>query len=155
MILIVRRPGKRERGQIQQDMEQVFRSLISGARTASGSRMGCWRPPVEVYEVDDTLIVTVEVAGVREEDLSVVIDDSVLRIAGIRTVPEDSRRRVYHLTGIPYGEFEAEIFLPFAVALDDVEASYENGFLYVTLPRAQATRIIPKAKQNPALEQEE
>jgi HSP20 family protein len=155
MILIVRRPGRRERGQIQQDMEQVFRSLISGARTASGSRTGCWRPLVEVYEVDDTLVVTVEVAGVREEDLSVVIDDAVLRIAGVRSFPEGSKRRVYHLTGIPYGEFEAEIFLPFAVALDDVEASYDNGFLNVTLPRAQATRIIPRSKQSPAPEQEE
>jgi HSP20 family protein len=155
MILIVRRRGKRERGQIQQEMEQAFRSLISGARTAGGAQMGCWRPPVEVYEVDEKLVVTVEIGGVTEDDLSVVIDDSILRIAGNRPFPEGDRRRVYHQTGIPYGEFEAQVFLPFAVALDEVEAGYQNGILQVTLPRAQATRIIPHAIDQPADEQEE
>jgi HSP20 family protein len=155
MILIVRRRGRRERGKIQQDMEMAFRSLFSGARTTASAQSGCWRPPVEVYEVEDHLIVTVEVAGVTEEDLNVEIDDSILRIAGSRPFPEGSPRRVYHQTGIPYGDFEAEIFLPFAVALDDVEASYQNGMLNVRLPRAKATRIVPRGLNDPAEEQEE
>ncbi len=155
MILIVRRRGRRERGQIQQDMEMAFRSLFSGARTTTGAQMGCWRPPVEVYEIEDHLIVTVEIAGVREDDLNVEIDDSVLRIAGTRPFPDGSRRRVYHQTGIPYGDFEAEVFLPFAIALDDVEAGYENGLLTVYLPRAKATRIVPKGTPEPAEKQEE
>lgn len=155
MIVIVRRRGKRERGQIQQEMEMAFRSLISGARTTGGVQTGCWRPAVEVYEVEDALVVTVEIAGVHEEDLNVEIDDSVLRVAGNRPFRGENRRRVYHQTGIPYGKFEAEVFLPFAVALDDVEAEYQNGILEVRLPRAQATRIIPKGIQSPASEQEE
>ncbi len=150
MILIVRRRGRRERGQIQQDMEMAFRSLFSGTRTAGNGQLGCWRPPVEVFELEDSLQVTVEIGAVREEDLNVEIDDSVLRIAGSRPFPEDSRRRLYHQTGIPYGEFEAEVFLPFAIALDDVEASYENGMLRIHLPRAQATRIVPRGSEDPA-----
>lgn len=155
MILIVRRRNKRERGQIQQEMEMAFRSLISGARTTGGMQVGAWRPPVEVYEVEDALVVTVEIAGITEEDLNVEIDESLLRIAGNRPFPDGNRRRIYHQTGIQYGEFEAEVFLPFAIALDDVEAGYENGILQVRLPRAQATRIVPKGGQNPAIEQEE
>lgn len=155
MILIVRRRGRRERGQIQQDMEMAFRSLFSGARATASGQIGCWRPPVEVYEIEDHLIVTAEIAGMREDDIHVEIDDSVLRIAGTRPFPEGSRRRVYHQTGIPYGDFEAEVFLPFAVALDDVQAAYENGLLTVYLPRAQATRIIPKGIEDPAEKQEE
>jgi HSP20 family protein len=155
MILIVRRRGRRERGKIQQDMEMAFRSLFSGARSTASGQIGCWRPPVEVYEVEDHLVVTVEVGGVRDEDLNVEIDDSVLRIAGSRPFPEGSRRRVFHQTGIPYGDFEAEVFLPFAVALDDVEAAYENGMLQIVLPRAQATRIVPRGASDPAIGQEE
>lgn len=155
MILIVRRRGRRERGKIQQDMEMAFRSLFSGVRPTSSGQMGCWRPPVEVFEVEDHLVVNVEIAGLQDEDLNVEIDDSVLRIAGTRPFPEGSRRRVYHQTGLPYGEFEAEVFLPFAVALDDVQASYENGMLHVYLPRAKATRIVPKGINDPAGQQEE
>lgn len=155
MILIVRRRGRRERGKIQQDMEAAFRSLFSGSRTTPTGQMGCWRPPVEVYEVEDELIVTVEIGGVTEEDLNVEIDDSVLRIAGTRPFPEGSRRRVFHQTGIPYGDFEAEVFLPFAVALDEVEAAYANGMLSIHLPRARSTRIVPRGIEAPADTQQE
>ncbi len=110
---------------------------------------------MEVYEVEDELIVTVEIAGVTEDDLNVEIDESVLRIAGTRPFPEGSRRRVFHQTGIPYGDFEAEVFLPFAVALDDVEAAYENGMLHVHLPRARPTRIVPRGIDVPADAQQE
>jgi HSP20 family protein len=155
MILIVRRRNRRERGKIQQDMEAAFRSLFSGARTTPSGQTGCWRPPVEVYEVEDELIVTVEIAGMTEDMLNVEIDDSVLRIAGTRPVPEGSRRRVFHQTGIPYGDFEAEVFLPFAVALDQVEAHYDNGMLQVQLPRARSTRIVPRGIEAPADTQQE
>jgi HSP20 family molecular chaperone IbpA len=54
--------------------------------------------------------------------------------------------------GIAYGPFEAAVFLPFPIELDDVEAIYEHGFLRVTLPRAQATRLIPQGTGESAQE---
>lgn len=148
-MLIVRRHGGRETGRIQQEMEEVFRALVIGSRPISRSQHGGWRPPVEVYECDGALVVNVEIAGVREEDVSVVVDDSVLHVAGARHDPAPDQKRTYHEMGIAYGHFEAEVFLPFAVRLDDVEAVYENGFLRVTLPRAQATRIVPRGAALP------
>ena len=142
-MLIVRRQGGREAERIQQDMEEVFRSLIIGVRPLSRSHIGVWRPPVEVVESDSGLVVTVEIAGIREDDVRVVVDSSLLRISGVRRNPATQQRRTYHEMGIAYGPFEADVFLPFAVVLDAVEATYQNGFLRVTLPRAQATRIIP------------
>ena len=142
-MLIVRRQGGREAERIQQDMEEVFRSLIIGVRPLSRSHIGVWRPPVEVVESDSGLVVTVEVAGIREDDVRVVVDSSLLRISGVRRNPATQQRRTYHEMGIAYGPFEADVFLPFAIVLDAVEATYQNGFLRVTLPRAQATRIVP------------
>lgn len=144
-MLIVRRQGGRETGRIQQDMEEVFRSLVIGGRPLSRYRVGVWRPSVEVYESESALVVTVELGGVREEDVRVVVDDSLLHISGVRQNPASHQKRIYHEMGIAYGPFEAEVFLPFAVRLDEVEAVYESGFLRVTLPRAQATRIVPRS----------
>ena len=56
--------------------------------------------------------------------------------------------------GIAYGQFEAQVFLPFSIVLENVEASYQGGFLRVKLPRAQATRIVPRASESPAPAQE-
>lgn len=146
-MLIVRRRGGRETGRIQQDMEQVFRSLVIGVRPISRSNIGVWRPPVEVYECQDRLVVTVEIAGMKEEEISVIVDETLLRVSGVRHNPSATQKRTYHEMGIAYGPFEAQVFLPFSVALENVEASYEGGFLTVTLPRAQATRIVPRDVQ--------
>lgn len=148
-MLIVRRHGSREMGRIQQEMEEVFRSLVISSRPLSRSRTGVWRPPVEVYESETALVVTIEIAGVREEDLNVVVDDAVLHVDGARPNPSAHQKRTYHEMGIAYGPFEADVFLPFAVILDEVEASYDNGFLRITLPRAQATRIFPRPAGEP------
>jgi HSP20 family molecular chaperone IbpA len=153
-MLIVRRRGGRETGRIQQDMEQVFRSLVIGVRPISRSNIGVWRPPVEVYECEDCLVVTVEIAGLQEEEISVIVDETLLRVAGVRQNPSATQKRTYHEMGIAYGQFEAQVFLPFAIVLDEVEASYQGGFLTVTLPRAQATRIVPRASETPAPVQE-
>ncbi len=153
-MLIVRRRGGRETGRIQQDMEQVFRSLVIGVRPISRSNIGVWRPPVEVFECEDSLVVTVEIAGVVEEEISVVVDETLLRVSGVRNNPSVTQKRTYHEMGIAYGPFEAQVFLPFSVVLDQVEASYEGGFLRITLPRAQATRIVPRASETPEQAQE-
>ncbi len=153
-MLIVRRRGGRETGRIQQDMEQIFRSLVIGVRPISRSNIGVWRPPIEVYECDDCLVVTAEIAGVQEEEISVIVDETLLRVSGVRHNPSVTQKRTYHEMGIAYGPFEAQVFLPFSVEVENVEASYEEGFLRVTLPRAQATRIVPRASETPAPAQE-
>jgi HSP20 family protein len=109
-----------------------------------------WRPALEVYETGRALVVRVELAGVDEQHLNVALDGDVLTIFGER-LPEANaesdapERRSYHEMGIPYGPFRASVPLPVPVARDEVEASYEHGFLTVTLPRARRVRIHPQA----------
>lgn len=149
-MLIVRRHGSRGTDRIQQEMEEVFRSLVMGGRPVARSQVGVWRPPIEVYECDPALVVTIELAGVRDEDLCVVVDDAMLRVTGMRPHAAPHAKRTYHQMGIAYGPFAAEVFLPFPIAIDEVEAEYENGFLRVTLPRAPVTRIVPRGGGAPA-----
>jgi HSP20 family molecular chaperone IbpA len=148
-MLIVRRRSGRETSRIQQDMEDLFRTMVTG-RSFARTNFGSWRPRVEVFASDVALVVTAELAGVSQDDLSVVVDDSTVRINGVRRNPDSNQKRTYYEMGIPYGPFEAEVFLPFSVVLDDVEAVYENGFLRVTLPRPQVTRITPQVADEPA-----
>lgn len=148
-MLIVRRHGSREMGRIQQEMEEVFRSLVVSGRPLSRAHTGVWRPPVEVYESESALVVTIEIAGVSEDSINVVVDDAVLHVDGVRAHPAPHLKRTYHEMGINYGQFQADVFLPFPVVLDEVDAVYENGFLRITLPRAQATRIVPRGATEP------
>jgi len=98
-----------------------------------------WRPPTDVFETDDTLIVVVEIAGMREDDFSVTLDKQALTVSGSRAGATGPR--AYHQMEIAYGEFVAEVALPVPVDSSGVEASYADGFLTVTLPKVKARRI--------------
>ncbi|MEX1158773.1 MAG: Hsp20/alpha crystallin family protein [Thermomicrobiales bacterium] len=144
-MYVVHKGGNRNIERIQHDMEDVFHALMSTGRPirvriASGATPA-WRPPVEVYETDDALVVLVELAGLSEEEIEVVLDDSVMTVRGDRRPAACEDRRTVHAMGILYGPFAADVYLPFSVDHDRVEADYEAGMLRVRLPRASATRI--------------
>src|SRR5688572_979061 len=143
-MIVVRRTRPRDPGRVQQEMEEVFRALMP-SRTTPGTASGnLWRPPLEVYETDDALVVNAEIAGMSEEHLEVVVDGNVLSIRGERPDPNQPEKRSYHEARIPYGGFGADVFVPFAVDTDLTVAEYHNGFLRIVLPRASARTIVPK-----------
>jgi HSP20 family protein len=100
---------------------------------------GIWKPPTDVYETETSLIVKVEVAGLREEDFEVVAEEQVLMIRGVR--PDPNERRAYHQMEIRSGKFEIAIGLPSGVNLDEATAEYTQGFLTVIFPKMQAKQI--------------
>ncbi len=103
------------------------------------SRPHAWRPPTDVYETEDTLIVRVEVAGMKQADFTISLVERSLTIHGIRQ--DTSERRAYHQMEIAFGEFHTEVELPYLVIPDKVEATYRDGFLRITLPLAQPRHI--------------
>lgn len=98
-----------------------------------------WQPPTDVYEDDAGLVVQVEIAGMRSEDFSISLAGQMLVVAGVRT--DSASKQMYHQMEIRFGEFRAEVYLPWSVEPEDVEASYEDGFLKVCLPRPMAQRV--------------
>ncbi len=99
-----------------------------------------WRPPTDVFELEDRLVVMVEIAGMRDGEFNVVLQDRRLMISGVRN--RSARERMaYHQMEIRYGEFRTEVSLPWSVGRDSVTAIYRDGFLHVELPRARNQQI--------------
>ena len=103
------------------------------------SRPHAWRPPTDVFEIDDAIVIRVEVAGMREADFTISLVERNLTIRGIRQ--DTSERRAYHQMEIAFGEFQTDFELPYPVISDKVEATYRDGFLRITLPLAQPKHI--------------
>lgn len=144
-MLIIRRTVQRDPDRVQQEMEQVFRSLLPQRPHVAPRQNQRWRPPVEVYETERALIVSTEIAGINQSDLSVVIEHDVLSIRGDRLDDRMGERRSYRETGIAYGPFGVDVFIPFSVDAERAEADYANGFLRITLPRSSTRTIVPRA----------
>jgi HSP20 family protein len=102
-------------------------------------RTPVWRPATDVYETEDTIVVRVEVAGMREEDFSIELEGRYLTIRGTR--PDLPERRAYHQLEIRFGEFNTQVELPVAVEHEHVQAVYGNGFLRVILPKTRPQQI--------------
>ncbi|MBN1146914.1 MAG: Hsp20/alpha crystallin family protein [Anaerolineales bacterium] len=102
-------------------------------------RTPAWRPPTDVYEFEETLVVRVEIAGMREEDFSIQLNGRLLSIRGARQ--DVAERRAYHQMEIRFGEFSIDLELPFDVESEQVQATYSNGFLRVQLPKARPRHI--------------
>ncbi len=102
-------------------------------------RSHIWRPPTDVFETDEVVIVRVEIAGMKESDFQIILDGRVLSIRGVRS--DTSERRAYHQMEIRFGEFSTEVELPSEVIAQNAEATYSNGFLRIVLPKIQPKKI--------------
>ena len=100
-----------------------------------------WRPPTEVFECGDGLVVRIEIAGLSPKDLDVTLEDQSLRVQGERTPGYLPGPRLYHESRIRYGMFEAAVRLPFSVIESEATAEYVDGLLSVRLPRRTAASV--------------
>lgn len=104
-----------------------------------------WRPPTDVYETEDRVIVKVEIAGMDEGELEISFANGRLIVSGERhDQATRSGRLTYQNMEIHYGEFRSEVAIVARIEESAIEASYERGFLYVELPKAQPHRIAIK-----------
>jgi HSP20 family molecular chaperone IbpA len=88
-----------------------------------------------VAETTRSIEVTVDLAGVDEDDFEVQLFDNGLVVEGRRHLPSSGEDAVYHAAGIPQGFFRLELPLPARIDPERVEARYERGLLHVTLPK--------------------
>jgi len=110
------------------------RSAVS--ETIKRNTEGRWTPNTDAWTTEDGLVIKIEVAGLRREDLELTMDGNTLRINGCRT---DGCRTGYTcnflIMEISYGEFESVIELPDGYDLNQARATYQNGFLRIDVPR--------------------
>ena len=86
-----------------------------------------------MYETEDNVIVKMEIAGMRDEDLEVALQDNQLSISGARA--DSTERKAYHQMEIPFGKFSVGIELPVQVNTESATAEYKDGFLTIQLPK--------------------
>jgi HSP20 family molecular chaperone IbpA len=113
-------------------MNSMFRYETLGTPTP-------WRPPTDVYETSDQVVIKVEIAGMSPDDFEISFADRILQIHGNRI--DRQRKRSYHCLEIQCGEFLSEVYLPGQFAQDQIEAQYANGFLTITLPK-----LVPESR---------
>ncbi len=90
------------------------------------------RPPADIRETDEAMIVTLELPGVEKEDIEITAVDDDLSVRAKRSVGPEQGERSYDL-------FKRTVKLPYSVKSEQAKAAFNNGLLTVTLPKESAT----------------
>jgi HSP20 family protein len=103
-----------------------------------------WVPPVEAFERDRSLIVRVELPGMKKEEIGVTFEEGELTIEGERKVEEEETKKEWYRNERAYGKFVRTIPLPEGVKYTDLKATFEAGVLEITVPLPAATVVTPR-----------
>ncbi len=114
---------------------RLFDSLLDNGH-GEASHEAAFRPSVDIAETNDEYVVTADLPGIDRDDLNVTVAEGRLTLRGERRQNGDSlsgpARRVERV----YGTFTRSFELPSEVKADGIGATYRNGVLTVTVPKA-------------------
>jgi len=120
---------------VQGEVNLLFDTFLG--RPAGASPAARWLPAVDMIETKDALVLSVEVPGLCEKDVSVSITGDLLSIKGERRWEDESKDSKFLHLERAHGRFERLVQLPMAVQADKVKATYRDGVLQVTLPKTE------------------
>ena len=103
-------------------------------------------PSIDIADEKQHIRVTVELPGMTDEDIEVMLRDDALVIRGEKKLEETHEDEGYYRTERSYGAFVRTVPLPVDIEADRVEAAFKKGVLTVRLPKAagaSAAKQIP------------
>ena len=95
---------------------------------------------INIAETESQYEVTVDLPGVKAEDVSVEVHEGQLTVAGKRESEKEESTKTFHRLERQYGEFRRSITLPAAVDEQKIAASYTDGVLTITLPKVEKVK---------------
>lgn len=131
--------GARDVATLQDEVERMFRQAF-GTRGEGASSAGAWSPALDVEETEDGFVLHVELPGVSADDVEVALEENVLTISGQRDFYDDKAAEGFRRIERRFGRFHRAVRLPDRVAADDVAATYRDGLLTVTVPKAEEAK---------------
>jgi len=125
---------------LQERMNRLLEESFGRLRREEGLVSGAWTPAVDIYETENSLVVTAEIPGVSEKDIDVRIENNQLVIKGERKFEKETKEENYHRIERVYGNFYRSFSLPNTVDPDKVKAEYKNGVLKIVLGKKEEVK---------------
>jgi HSP20 family protein len=142
------------------DMDRLFEDFgFGGAPTSTQGRSGdpsLWSPQADVTTRDGQLLIHVDLPGLKQDEVKVMVEEGILSISGERNDQHEENRGGVYRRERSYGSFRRELALPEGVDPESIQASFENGVLQVSMPmpkdatpKGRTIPILPKPPGGP------
>ncbi len=141
-FVIVRRVPMARAAALQRQLEREWMERWGRSRPMKPTTT--WHPHTDVHESATAYLLKIELAGMRDAEIEVLVDDGRLVVRGNRTEhPHEDVERVHEL-GINYGLFQLDFALPQQIQAEEINARYDDGFLYITVPKRPREQREPR-----------
>jgi HSP20 family protein len=130
---------------LRDDLNSFFELPFWSSFGRAGQLFTGWSPALDLYQSNDNVIAVVELPGMRKEDIEISLHDGTLTISGERKRERSSNGEKAERTERYIGRFRRTIALPTRVDASKVGATYRDGIVTVTLPKAE--EVKPKQIQ--------
>ena len=125
---------------LRDDLDTLLELPFLNGSTRQGQLFNGWTPALDLYQNNDNVVAIVELPGMRKEDIEISLHDGTLTIGGERKARTESNGDTAARTERFTGKFRRTITLPTRVDANKVNATYRDGILTVTLPKAEEAK---------------
>ncbi len=125
---------------IQDRMNRLFEQTLSRSRAEERITASTWSPAVDIYETPETIIMKADLPGLSREDIEIQIRDNTLSLRGERRFAKDVQQENYLRIERAYGAFQRNFTLPATIQQDEIRATFRDGVLELTLPKAEEAK---------------
>ena len=122
------------------DLQREVGRLFEGLEPAHSGRVARQFPPINLHDAGDRYLLTAQLPGVAPEDVDLSITGETLTLRGERKRPEGVADESYRRQERQFGRWARTVTLPDRVESAQVGASFANGILTITIPKAESAR---------------
>ncbi|MGI8431709.1 MAG: Hsp20/alpha crystallin family protein [Chthoniobacterales bacterium] len=124
---------------LRDEMNSLFELPLASASGRQAQLFNGWNPALDLYQDADNVSAVVELPGMRKEDIEISLHDGTLTVAGERqSAPGEDEKA--ERTERFSGKFRRSVTLPTRIDAGKVSATYKDGILTVTLPKAEEAK---------------
>lgn len=132
IIPSIQRSAANAFGPLQREFNRLFDELGANWETFTETRLA---PSMDVADTKDGLEVSVELPGLKREDIKIAVDGDMLTISGEKKSEKETKENHYRVVERTYGEFSRSIYLPRSVDASKITANMTDGVLKITAPK--------------------
>lgn len=125
---------------IRDEMDRFFNHFIAPTFEDDEMTEVNWSPRVDISEREDSFSVRAELAGLNRDDVKITMREGVLTIKGEKKEEAEHKDQNHHICERRYGKFIRSFRLPAPVSEKKIDASFKDGILNLTLPKAEEAK---------------
>lgn len=141
-FIILRRVPRDQAEALQRELEREWNTRWGRPQPVQRSTL--WRPNADVHEHPNAYLIKIELPGMRDAAIEVLVDDGRLLVQGQRPEQRDDDVECVHALGVNYGPFQVAFSFPTPLDEEAITARYDDGFLLIELPKLGPAQRQPR-----------